>query len=47
MDGFADDNAAGCMQRPPAADTLPFLKAQTLKADGAFLGALMADHTQV
>eukprot|EP00959_Pyramimonas_sp_CCMP1952_P211869 4433769-Pyramimonas_sp.AAC.2 len=31
MDGFADDNAAGCIQRPPSKDTLSFLKAETLK----------------
>jgi non-heme chloroperoxidase len=47
MDGFADDNAAGCIQRPPFADVLPFLKRETLQADPAFLGALMADHTQL
>jgi len=47
LDGFADDNALGCMQKPPSPDTAPFLKAETLKADPAFLGALMADHTQL
>mmetsp|Transcript_1185 Transcript_1185/g.1674 ORF Transcript_1185/g.1674 Transcript_1185/m.1674 type:complete len:274 (-) Transcript_1185:128-949(-) len=47
LSGFADENAAGCIQRPPPGDIMEILKAETLKADPYFLGALMADHTQI
>lgn len=47
MDAMADGIAAGCMQRPPSQEIKALLKAETLKADPAFLGALMADHTQL
>mmetsp|Transcript_30154 Transcript_30154/g.56824 ORF Transcript_30154/g.56824 Transcript_30154/m.56824 type:complete len:276 (-) Transcript_30154:372-1199(-) len=44
--GCAKDTVKGCMQRPTP-EQVDFFSAETLKADGAFLGALMADHTQL
>lgn len=44
MDAFADGNAECCLSKPPAADVLALLKAETLRCDPAHLGALMADH---
>jgi non-heme chloroperoxidase len=43
---FADDNAACCLAAPLADAALgALLRAETLRCDGARLGALMADHT--
>eukprot|EP00854_Cymbomonas_tetramitiformis_P005001 gene5001-6091_t len=47
FDAFAKGTAEGCMQRPPTKDTAAFLISETKKADASFLGALMADHTQL
>lgn len=47
FEGFADDNAKGCLSRELDAGVLAALKKETLKAPPEALGALMADHTQL
>jgi pimeloyl-ACP methyl ester carboxylesterase len=46
MGAFADGNAACCLAAPLFDEALSgLLRAETLRCDGARLGALMADHT--
>ena len=47
FEAVAQGNITGCLSRPLGHGMEEALKAETLRADPAALGRLMADHTQV